>query len=289
MHGVKDSYNALQLSYCIDIADPRPINEFLAATSEVVPLSYVPTCADRLVMLAMDVPSLRYRELSLLGEHDAVIKQDEARKLLEDAKRCEKAVAAWSHDLPTDFMYIRRPLTSRNKSRAQNSYPNNMDIYRDATCASTWNTWRNTRIRLLQIIMKCATILAPVGSHTPSQEYTTALNTVQTLVDDICSSIPFHLGHHEKGVSSPGFSDYPHPPGQAKWPENFPATGAVGGWLMMPQLAFASRVDATPNSQRQWMMEYLTTFMRDPRDMRRGLIQSPPKAADFPVAVSRAD
>ena len=223
----------------------------------------------------MGIPRLRLREKDLLSETNAVTKQLEASKLLTDAKICEEELVAWATTLPADFRYNRLPLNSAPASKAQNIYPSNMDIYNDATVASTWNTWRNQRIGLQRIIMECAAILEGPGSRTPSPEYSQALNTIHQLVDDICSSIPFHLGHHKKRVSSPGFSDYPHPPGQAKWPENFAATGAVGGWLMMPQLAFASKVACIPNSQRQWMLEYLTTFMRDPRDMHRGLVHSP--------------
>ena len=270
----------IQLSHCIINADPKLLDEFLNATKGAIPEDYIPSCSDRLVLLAMDIPRLRIREQNLLAEDNAVTKQADALSLLVDTKRYEATLASWAHGLPPEFSYSRLPLNSGADSKAQNAYPSSMDIYQDATVASTWNTWRNQRIGLLKIIMECATIVQPPGSRTPSFEYTKASNEIQQLVDDICSSIPFHLGHHKKRSSSPGFSDYPHPPGQAKWPDNFAATGAVGGWLMMPQLAAASKVDCIPNSQRQWMLEYLTTFMRDPRDMNRGLVHSPPKSPE---------
>ncbi len=251
------------------------MDEFLIATSEAIPDDFVPTIADRLVILAMEIPHLRLSEKDLLAETNAVTKQTEALRLLIDAKRVDTEVASWSLSLPTEFLFTRMPLSSSSASKAAKSYPSNMDIYQDVTTASTWNSWRKTRIQLLKMILECATILNPPGSRTPSSDYTEALETTHQLVDDVCSSIPFHLGHHKKRLSSPGFADYPHPPGQAKWPDHFAASGAVGGWLMMPPLAFCSRQDDIPNSQRQWMLEYLTTFMRDPRDMNRGLVQSP--------------
>lgn len=223
----------------------------------------------------MDLPHLRLREKNLLTETNAVTKQSYALKLLIDVKRVDEAVASWSLSLPSEFLFTRIPLTSSTASRATNSYPSNMDVYHDVTVASTWNTWRKTRMQLLKMVLECATILNPPGARAPSPDYIEALTTIHQLVDDVCSSIPFHLGHHKKRMSSPGFADYPHPPGQANWPENFAASGAVGGWLMMPPLAFCSKQDDIPNSQRQWMLEYLTTFMRDPRDMNRGLVHSP--------------
>ena len=236
-----------------------------------------------MVQLSLDIPRLRFREQELLTETNAVTKQTQALQLLIDTKRCETGLAAWNQNLPTEFQYSRLPLNSSTASKAQNAYPASLDIYQDAPTASTWNTWRNLRMGLLKIIMECTTILQPPGSRTPTAEYTKSLQTIHGLVDDICSSIPFHLGHHKKRVTSPGFAEYPHAPGQAKWPENFAATGAVGGWLMMPQLAQASKVDCIPNSQRQWMLEYLTTFMRDPRDMNRGLVQTPPKSPEASI------
>ena len=251
------------------------MDNFLVATSEAIPEDFVPTIADRLVILAMEIPHLRLREKELLAETSAVTKQTKARRLLIDARRVDAEVASWSLSLPTEFLFTRMPLSSSSASKAARSYPSNMDIYQDVTTASTWNSWRKSRIQLLKMILECATILNPPGSRSPSPDYAEALATTHELVDDVCSSIPFHLGHHKKRFSSPGFADYPHPPGQAKWPDHFAASGAVGGWLMMPPLAFCSRQDDIPNSQRQWMLEYLTTFMRDPRDMNRGLANSP--------------
>lgn len=223
----------------------------------------------------MDLPQLRQRVENLLAETNALAKQTKALKLLVDAKRLERAVASWSLSLPSDFLFTRMPLCSSNASRAAKSYPTNMDVYQDVTTASTWNAWRKTRMQLLKIVLECATVLKLPASCTPSPDYNEALTTIHQLVDDVCSSIPFHLGHHKKRLLSPGFADYPHPPGQAIWPENFAASGAVGGWLMMPPLAFCSQQDDIPESQRQWMLEYLTTFMRDPRDMNQGLVHPP--------------
>lgn len=41
---------------------------------------------------------------------------------------------------------------------------------------------------------------------------------------------------------------------------------------MMAPLSFVCRLDCVPAGQREWMVEYLTTFMRDPRDMEGGVV-----------------
>lgn len=266
----------VQVAHCIQNSDPYPLDDFLAATTEAVPEDFIPSCADRLVLLAMDIPRLRLAEHNLLTETDPEVKRSLAVELLKDAKQVDKTVASWSLSLPAEFLYSSLPLNSSSASKAHDVYPASMDIYHDTKVSSTWNSWRTTRIHILRIIMECASVSQPhMDGQDPSPDYLKALTMIQQLVDQVCSSIPFHLGHHLKKVSSPGFSDYPHSPGAAKWPENFAASGAVGGWLMMPPLAFVSRLECIPDSQRAWMLEYLTTFMRDPRDMNRGVVAKP--------------
>lgn len=124
--------------------------------------------------------------------------------------------------------------------------------------------------------MKCASLLDPIVSRNEILlDHLDAVASIQQLVNGICSSIPFHLGYHTKRVQECGLSHYPHPPGAAKWPKGFAESGATGGWLMMPALAFATQVDCAPQAQREWMLEYLTTFMRDPKDMEKGPVMSP--------------
>lgn len=226
-------------------------------------------------MLSMELPNLRLREQQLLKETDPEAQRKAAAELLKNAQDQDTRIASWSVTLPQDFIYQSLPLhtPSRRGEFTPDIYPHRMDIYNENTMASTWNTWRTARIYLLRIIMSCAdTLEPPQGLYHPSPDHAGALVMIQQLVDDICSSIPYHLGHHKKRASSPGFADYPHPPGSAKWPDNFAASGAVGGWLMMAPLSFACRLDCIPSSQREWMLEYLTTFMRDPRDMEKGIV-----------------
>lgn len=262
-----------QLGQCIENANPQPLDDFMTATQGYIPDDFSPSCADRLVLLTMGVPNLRLREKQMLEESDSGVKLVAAQSLLEDAREADAKVSSWWMSLPHNFFYNSLPLRSSGTELdpTQDVYPKAMDIYGDTTMASTWNTWRVARIYLLTMMMKCADVLdPPQDDYHPSAEYPSIFDMIHHLVDDVCSSIPFHLGHHKKKLSSGGLGkDYPHAPGEATWPPSFAASGAVGGWLMMPPLSFVSRLDCIPASQKEWMMEYLTTFMRDPRDMKR--------------------
>ncbi|KAG8531775.1 uncharacterized protein KY384_003411 [Bacidia gigantensis] len=263
--------------------DPEPFEDFLSVTEGTIPDDFVPSCADRLVMLTKDIPHLRRREKQLAEEPDQVARRTQAEALLADAQDTDVLLDFWASMMPQEFQFTSFKLPVVDDKKAKDMYPSSMDVYYDHTMASTWNTWRITRIRVLQIIMNCADTINPPIKNTPhAYEYETSLDTLKGLTNDICASVPFHLGHHEAYSSEKNaFNSYPHPPGQANWPENFAASGAVGGWLMMQPLAFVSRLECIPQSQRLWVREYLTTFMRDSRDMSR--ISPPPKSPTSPT------
>ncbi|KAL9103889.1 MAG: hypothetical protein Q9163_001126 [Psora crenata] len=261
------------LGQCIEKCDPAPFQDFLSATEGAIPDNFVPSCADYLVSLCMKLPTLRFREKRMLDETNIVKKRTAAQELLNDAQGADRDLDSWTWTLPKEFHYTSFQLQgcTRDSGAIPDAYPSSEDIYCDYASASTWNAWRIRRIQVLCMIMNCAEILGPShGRGEPAIEYGNALRVIGRLVDDICSSVPFHLGHHEApGGGRAVFANYPHPPGQAKWPDNFAASGAVGGWLMMQPLSFVARLDCVPSIQRDWVKEYLTSFMRDPRDMTR--------------------
>ena len=271
--------NNIQLGQCIESCDPAPFEDFLAATEGTIPEDFVPSCADRLVQLSLELPKLRLREKQMLEEMDLITKRAMSEDLLRDAQDANVVLDFWTSTVPGEFLYTSLSIRGDGTKDvvAPGMYPPSLDIYYDHTMASTWNTWRITRIHVLRIIMNCAsTMKAAQGIDSEPIEYQAALNKIRQLADEVCSSVPFHLGHHEHRVGDAIiFGNYPHPPGQAKWPDHFAASGAVGGWLMMQPLSFVARLECIPQIQRDWVREYLTTFMRDSSNMRHGPISPP--------------
>ena len=76
-------------------------------------------------------------------------------------------------------------------------YQYHCDIYPSISIASIWNKYRLSRLTAQSIILSCL-------SHCPS--YATMIaraphpcqNAIQLLADDICASVPFHLGDRIK-------------------------------------------------------------------------------------------
>ncbi|KAL9123729.1 MAG: hypothetical protein Q9217_006871 [Psora testacea] len=267
------------LGQCIENGDPTPFEDFLAATEGSLPEDFVPSCADHLALLSMSLPKLHLREKRMLDETNIVAKHAAAQNLLKDAQEADLVLDFWTSTVPEEYQFISLPLREdiRKSGIILDMYPQSLDIYCDHPMANTWNIWRIRRINVLRMIMNCADILKPAHSaNLPSTEYQNALQIIRRLANEICSSVPFHLGYDKKRFRDrAAFADYPHPPGEAKWPENFAASGAVGGWLMMQPLSFVAKLDCIPETQRDWVREYLTTFMRDPKDMGKGP-KSPP-------------
>ena len=206
----------------------------------------------------------------MMKERNATKKRSAAQDLLKDAKAADLGLEYWASMVPEKFLFSSLPLETGPLNGDLALYPHSIDLYCDHAMANIWNSWRTSRIIVLRIIILCSDILNPsVPSKATPPGDQVSLGTIQRLVDDICATVPFHLGYHEKRISdSKTFENYPHPPGEATWPGNFRATGAAGGFLMMQPLSFVAKLDCIPQSQRDWVREYLTTFLRDPTDMK---------------------
>ena len=233
-------------------------------------------------MLSEELPRLLQREKVIESGPHFLDRHNAAETLLTDCLRMEELLSYWSTMVPPQFQFTSLALpkpSSQTLSPPNESatYPSSMDIYCDNTMASTWNTWRVTRIRVLRIILHCLDILNPPDPSVPRPpEYTTAYAMILRLIDGICNTVPFHLGFHEQRIGDAGaFDCFPHPPGEAKWPDGFAASGAVGGWLMMQPLSFVASCEYTPEPQREWVREYLTTFLRDPSSMESRSVMAP--------------
>ena len=224
-------------------------------------------------MLTMELPRLCSREDEMENEKDLAKKRFVAQDLLTSAKEVDIGLKFWTSTLPEDFLISSLPLRAEPSKEplASALYPHSIDMYCDHAAANIWNTWRINRITVLRIIATCTDLLnSPDSFNTFPPPSQTSLDKIQRLAGDICATVPYHLGHCEYSVADTmAFKDYPHPPGEAKWPENFRTSGIVGALLMMQPLSFVANLDCVPQSQRDWAKEYLTTFIRDPTDMQR--------------------
>ncbi len=207
-------------------------------------------CANRLVLLTIDIPSLRLRERELLDCPRFRPDPELVAGLMRDAKAIDDNLTRWRDTVPESWHYVSIP--TRTETQAD-LYPKSIDIYDDNAIASNWNAWRAYRLYVLAIIEKCALVLSKFhGDPNFEWEDFASINTIRELVNDICSTIPFHLGytindeHRTKSI-------YPHAFGSVQEPSS---PGAWGVFMIKWPLSVALAMSYLPESQRRWMREY---------------------------------
>lgn len=70
--------------------------------------------------------------------------------------------------------------------------------------------------------------------------------TIQQLIDDVCSSVLFHLGYDKSTAQEQPV--YPHVAGCATWLEAFGLPCTLGGFLLIQPLGIAVKVDCIPET-----------------------------------------
>lgn len=129
-------------------------------------------------------------------------------------------------------------------------WPGRVDTYFDLYLSGVWNISRAARVLLLDLTLKLSRLLNNNDIH--SREHEVALR----LVEDIVSSIPFHLAE-----SLPVFLE-----DTSK--ENVAAAvdpgRSVGGLLLMHPIYVASKLSIVPQQMREYMgdcLEWIETYM----------------------------
>ncbi len=136
------------------------------------------------------------------------------------------------------------------------------------------NTWRMSRIRMLNIVIQVSKIIhgLPVSSisrnPTSSSIHEDSAQTLaQQLMDDVCPSNPFCTSSANlKAV----IEFHPHEPGTAPVLERSSELIAGVSHMMAP-LSLASQIECLSVSRRPWMPEFMTLLPRDrPGDVIKG-------------------
>ena len=218
-----------------------------------------------LVILAMQIPTLRATAKGILRRPMSMDTAAEIVELMYEAQRVDREIAAWIFKIPDDWKYtivgiikgIENPATVQY-------YPGPMHSYFDLWTANIWNNYRSYRIFCQMIILNCLERLIPSWEITSTSEYCSTIATLQALVNDVCSSVPFHLGfpnsaYHEK-VSSVPNHDQTLSIDDLELPRHRPDPSircqnvtSMGGFFLTWQLFVAFNVVAIPEAQRLWL------------------------------------
>ena len=143
---------------------------------------------------------------------------DILQSILAAALHLDEQLAQWSRVVPFHWHAspVSHPSCMKPFVAADGLYGDYCDVYPSLHVASIWNQYRCTRLDLLKLILTCQRSLLTLqlwDDQFPSlQKY--ALDSVQRLVDEICASVPYHLGNRTGPgpIDSREGIEYPHFP-----------------------------------------------------------------------------
>ena len=188
---------------------------------------------------------------------------DDLNQLKNEAIALDQAFAKWQEAQVKDF----NPWTVGHVSQVQAGsrpgvgyWPGRIDMYFDLYVAGVWNTSRTARVLLINMILSLSRHLNDNENNTRKQQ------DALRLVEDIISSIPFHLaedlsaflhrlqggevGKAEMGKESVAATLIPGRP--------------VGGLLLMHSIYVASKLSIVPQQMREYMddcLEFIAKYM----------------------------
>ena len=203
---------------------------------------------DELSLFAARLPSLRSQAVELLKLDTLLINAKQGHNILREAQSIDKTLVKWFHNRPASLRHSSYPYLEPADIDAY-AWPGEIHIYEDFYGAFTMNFYRSLRILTNGIISSCA---AWLSSEASDHDYVKAIYVMQTMVDDICASIPYHLNY-----VSP-FDPIEH----ANLTRAQHAAQACGAIYLIRPLMVALQVKM-PELQRQWLLNRLRIMGND--------------------------
>lgn len=217
--------------------------------------------ASRLNTICTALAFLRSSARSILGELPL---RDRIPSLLDDAFAINQRLRNWAQSVPPEWQWFTAGFLDipADVPREKFVYGGRIDVYFDLFVATTWNFYRAIRIKVLRIALDCFDAMCIPSHGILAGQRQTIIEDSQGLVDDICGSIPFHLGTK----MTPGYLDNPS--------VEFPyittkatsvhrrAAAASGGWFLIEPysepLIVAIEATCTRDGQREWLLTQLS-------------------------------
>jgi len=224
---------------------------------------------NRLAIITMQVPALRATAMKILR---GPMKWTIARKivtLIDDAVRVDRELAAWALEVPDSWKFKELGRCERMEDpNTAEVYPGPAHCYDDIWTARKWNIYRSYRILCQAIVLNCLERLIPPSQIASTDEYRRAAAISQSMVDDICASVPFHLGFPapmydlDDEASSENFKGYSRddhdlPRTKGFRTARYKDAQAVGGYYLIWELYVAANVTVIPETQRDWIVTRL--------------------------------
>lgn len=221
--------------------------------------------AIRLTTLTAQLAYLRSKSGMILGP---ITCPQDVFTLLDDATELDRQLIAWMESVPQDWKFAaaKHFKLPADVPKENFVYNDRTDVYADLSVADIWNSYRVTRLKVLSIILDCIAALPEPFDHALQSQCHFVMTTVQELADDICGSVPFHLGTRTRpGIDDKPGVEYPYTTIKAERALRL-ACAALGGWnLIEPNyepLRNALMVPCLRAGQREWILGQLSRIAR---------------------------
>jgi hypothetical protein len=222
--------------------------------------------AIKLTTLCTRIPALRAAGMKWL---QAPMSGECALKVIDlmgHAKVLDQLLAGWAFDTPTSWKPRVVGTVEGEMENPQEAevWPGNLESYSDLWVAAIWNQWRSMRIVLQSIVVNCCErLFQPTQLHRVP-EYQHAASVLAAMVDAVCASVPYHMGHpmpafdewetalaeRMDGVTRDDADLPKHRPDPSNTDRSVKALGAY--YLMWP-MYMACSVITISQAQRQWL------------------------------------
>ena len=222
--------------------------------------------AGLLTLISAETAKLNKAAKELQQSFDTTV-NNQVLRLLNWALEVDSQLKNWADNLNDEWKYT--PATGfdcpLNVPYESFVYGEIIDFYSDLNISSVWNSYRCNRIIVNSIILHWAYYLRSSGEN--NEHYSRlahdALETTQKMTDDICASVPYHLG--SKTFGGPGdrsIFEYPSLNGIRFSAGQRRAAASLGGWFLLEPLSISLGAPGLREGQKYWISGQLNRLGR---------------------------
>ncbi|KAF4638024.1 hypothetical protein G7Y89_g40 [Cudoniella acicularis] len=235
--------------------DSQPLRDDVYSWKNIAEDSDLPPGV-RLDTICMDVANLNASVVRLMqdqGEKNS--HQTGIFPLLVQAAEIESRLAAWSTSIPSFWrpIAVHGPNCISPGIQRAGLYQQYCDVYPSITASGIWNKYRLAKIRVQRSILSLLSQHEQTASNLAQQDL--SQGRIQLEVDNICASIPYHLGDRTRpGRIGDKSIRYPHPPGISVPDIHYLRGLALGGFVLLNPLGAVLEMDLKlREGQREWI------------------------------------
>ncbi|KAJ5116325.1 hypothetical protein N7456_000673 [Penicillium angulare] len=241
------------------IKTTRGLEMPMVPTPEIWPLAQSKTAPSPRIFLSLaasEIVTLRQSWEKMRSEPT----ESEVLSVLDIATQIDTSLLSWTYWVPSNWSPVTASIIPQSV-RDAGLYNNLCDCYADMWIASTWNTYRDCRVLVQSIMLKCLRLL-PAKAQYESRAAGIQL-TIQKLADEICASVPFFLGSQMESVRmKSSLVQYPFAETRPVTSTHKQSAPLMGAWQVFPCLRNLQTSDlGLPSRQVKWLEEQMNRVL----------------------------